>query len=178
MQNKSLYKRGFTLIELLVVVLIIGILASVALPQYQKAVEKARASEILSNFNALSKSAELYLLSGRTDTIYHDDAEVPLTGCVFAEDDPNHRNCVTNTADYDFDCTGGNVCTIETSRQDGCIVNGVVDWDKCNEPHWSIVQWSNGQMTQNRCYAWQNSTGRTICKSLEAQGFEYVDGDL
>ena len=55
---KNINKKGFTLIEMLVVVLIIGILAAVALPQYFKAVEKSRSTEALSVMGSISAAME------------------------------------------------------------------------------------------------------------------------
>ena len=53
---------GFTLIELLVVVLIIGILAAVAVPQYEKAVEKSRAAGVVQKAKSLQTAVDMYLL--------------------------------------------------------------------------------------------------------------------
>ena len=93
-------QKGFTLIELLVVVLIIGILASVALPQYQKAVEQSRAVEAK---NILRTAQQAQILC------YLADCQSPMAdllelnggewGCLYG----TVNTCyITKNFEYDF----------------------------------------------------------------------------
>ena len=75
-------KRGFTLLELLMVVIIIAILASIALPQYINATERARASEALQLLGAL-RSSELRYAAQNPNNSYTPNApelDTTITG--------------------------------------------------------------------------------------------------
>lgn len=91
--------KGFTLLELLVVVLIIGILASIALPQYRKSVVKANFAEAFSNLRALAEASKACRLhKGEPCNISELDIDIGSLSCQFSYDD----NCAAVETDKFF----------------------------------------------------------------------------
>lgn len=78
-QGRFCSKAAFTLIELLVVVLIIGILAAVAVPQYKLAVEKSRAAQVVSALRTLANAQEVYYWANGKYTANKNDLDVDIS---------------------------------------------------------------------------------------------------
>lgn len=112
MKVRSLFKRikGFTLVEIMIVVTIIGILASLAVPAFQRARWKALETSIRNNLRQIWGAAQQYMLENGEDTVLlskiiswrakNDGASAALHG---AASNPGYTSILQQVADESYD---------------------------------------------------------------------------
>ena len=142
--------QGFTLIELLVVVLIIGILAAVALPQYQKAVDKSRLAQMTPILKSVAEAQVAYSLANGKVADSFDQLDIALPGNPTITTGTSYRE----DAQYPHFMIG--LASTSTDRPMGRLYlsdGSAVEW-----------YWERG--LPSSCESSPNTRAENLCKSL------------
>ena len=104
---------GFTLIELLVVVLIIGILATVALPQYQKAVERSRVATMQPLLRAIASAKASYFMANGSYPRKFEELDISLPSSCGAPWDDDWYGQSSRCGNYQILLDSSSAHTVE-----------------------------------------------------------------
>ncbi|MBR4355214.1 MAG: prepilin-type N-terminal cleavage/methylation domain-containing protein [Elusimicrobiaceae bacterium] len=165
--------KGFTLIEVLVVVLIIGILAAIALPQYEVAMEKSRAAEAMVVLKTLVDAEQRYMQAHPNATgacLQSHVADVELKGGAWQAGKALSNGCDsfrTRFFTYDLGEASGKVVAYRIDR-----TNPRTDDSQTNKQSAIYYFGYDPDRVTESCESNGSDEGETMCRFIEKALFQ------
>lgn len=134
-------QQGFTLIELMIVVAIIGILAAVAIPQYQNYVAKSQVARVMSETGALRTAIETCMMEG----LDHTKCEFGWTKSnllIGASEDENKGGGALQEGlqvTIDLEENTASIAATFGGSASSAIINRTLTWTRNKEGSWSCA---------------------------------------